>query len=45
VGLGGCEDEDETHAEVEGEDVAGFNPADGHDSTGEETVECVEALS
>jgi hypothetical protein len=44
VGLGGSENEDKTHAEVEGEDIAGLDPADGHDAAGEETVECVEAL-
>jgi len=44
VGLGGTEDEDKTHAEVEGEDVAGLDPADGYDAAGEETVECVQAL-
>jgi hypothetical protein len=42
--LGGGEHEYETHSEVEGEDVAGFDPADCHEAAGEETVECVEAL-
>ena len=43
--LGGCEDEDEGHAEVDGENVTGFDDGEGHETAGEETVEGVETLS
>ena len=42
--LRSCEHEDEAHAEIRGEDVTGFEGADCHETAGEETVECVEAL-
>lgn len=44
AGLGGCEDEDECHAKVDGEDVAGLDNWEGHETAGEETVEGIEAL-
>ena len=45
VRLRGREDEHEGHAEVDGENVAGLDGWEGHETTGEETVEGIEALS
>jgi hypothetical protein len=44
IGLGGGEHEDEGHAEVDGEDVAGLDDREGHETAGEETIECIQTL-
>ena len=42
--MGGSEDEDETHGEVESENVTRLDGFDCHETTSEEAVESIEAL-